>query len=209
MRYQLDASEPLKKQLWKQTVIAKISNQAAVLKMLGKEYESLLHIADSVLSGDTENREGQAAALYWKILFEDSGKFKRGREEDPPNNLLNYGYAVLRAIVARSLVASGMIPAMGIHHRNKYNAFCLADDVMEPYRPYVDKLVISISEELNYQIPDNITTDIKAKLLQIPVMDVIINDNSSPLMIATQHTTASLMRCFEGEGKKISYPEMV
>lgn len=160
--------------------------------------------ANNVKSGDPDNYEARAAAYYWKSLFPNHVNFTRDREGIPPNNLFNYGYAILRSIVARSLVASGLLPTLGIHHHNKYNAYCLADDIMEPYRPFVDRLVLQIFEEGN--CPEELTTELKAKLLNIPVLDVKINGKRSPLMIAVGQTTASLYKCFSGEIKKISYP---
>ena len=137
---QIDASLPLQKQLWQQTVQAKIENQAYVLKNQRKVIvKNMLVWANDVKSGDADNLEARAAAYYWANLFSDIPDFRRGREGIPPNNLLNYGYAILRAVVARSLVASGLLPTLGIHHHNRYNAYCLADDIMEPYRPFVDK----------------------------------------------------------------------
>ena len=203
---QLTASVPLKKQLWQQTVQAKIQNQAYLLKSIGVDIEPMLYWARSVKSGDPDNYEGRAAAFYWKNLFEGytDDVFTRGRYDEEPNNLLNYGYAVLRAVEARSLVASGMLPTLGIHHHNRYNAFCLADDIMEPYRPFVDRVVLDIVKE-GIDCSE-LTKAIKAKLLIIPALDVIIDDKSSPLMIATQRTTASLYDCFEGISRKILYP---
>ena len=205
-RHQINASEPLRKQLWQQTVRQKILNQAMVLNHEGRKTENMRYWADQVKSGDTENHEGRAAAYYWSELFESSLEFRRDREGSAPNNLLNYGYAILRATVARSLVASGMLPTFGIHHHNRYNAYCLADDMMEPYRPYVDQLVLRIINE--DQIPDELTRVHKAKLLQIPVLDVTINNRRSPLMLATQQTAASLAKCFQGELRKLEFPEM-
>ena len=124
----------------------------------------------------------------------------------PPNNLLNYGYAILRALVARALVSSGLLPTLGIHHHNRYNAYCLADDIMEPYRPYVDELVLSIVK--SGQDYEELTKDLKAQLLSIPTIDVQISGKRSPLMIAASTTTASLAKCFGGEIRKIVYPEM-
>ncbi|HPQ35529.1 MAG TPA: type II CRISPR-associated endonuclease Cas1 [Tenuifilaceae bacterium] len=203
---QINASLPLKKQLWQQTVQAKIANQAALLQELGVDIEPMQYFQRSVRSGDPDNYEGRAAAFYWKCLFDGvvDGEFVRGRFEDDPNNLLNYGYAVLRAIVARSLVGSGLLPTLGIHHRNKYNAFCLADDLMEPYRPFVDRLVLSILKDCSDV--SELTTEVKSKLLVIPAIDVTIDGKSSPLMIATQRTTASLNDCFEGCSRKLLYP---
>ncbi|NEW81483.1 MAG: type II CRISPR-associated endonuclease Cas1 [Mariniphaga sp.] len=204
--HQINASEPLRKQLWQQTVRQKILNQAAVLNQEGRKTENMKYWADQVKSGDTENHEGRAAAYYWGELFDTSLDFRRDPDGFAPNNLLNYGYAILRATVARSLVASGMLPTLGIHHHNRYNAYCLADDVMEPYRPYVDRLVLEILD--GPEMPEELTKEHKAKLLQIPVLDVTINDRRSPLMLAAQQTTASLAKCFLGELRKIEYPEM-
>ena len=199
-RDQLDASLPLKKQLWQQTVQEKIENQAAVLKECrGAEVRNMLKWVHDVRSGDTDNIEARAATYYWANLFKN---FKRDREGDSPNNLLNYGYAILRAIVARGLVSSGLLPTLGIHHHNRYNAYCLADDIMEPYRPYIDRLVVGIFDNGSVDLDKNT----KSTLLSIPVLDVTINDQRSPLMIAVGLTTSSLYKCFNGESRKIIYP---
>ncbi len=206
-RQQIEATLPLKKQLWQQTVAAKIHNQAALLrKLYGTEVRNMVAWSNSVKSGDSENLEGRAAAYYWRNMFVDAEVFKRDREGDAPNNLLNYGYAILRAVVARALVASGMLPTFGIHHHNRYNAFCLADDIMEPYRPYVDELVAGIvASEVDCSV---LNTELKRKLLGVPVIEVIIGGQRSPLMVAVTQTTASLAKCFSGELRKIVYPEM-
>lgn len=202
---QIEASEPLKKQLWQQTIKAKINNQSAVLSTWEIDNSYLKRYAQLVLSGDTSNQEAQAARYYWKMLFnEEDPFFVRERFGEYPNNFLNYGYAILRATVARGLVSSGLLPTLGIHHRNKYNAYCLADDIMEPYRPYVDHLVKVIMLETSEQ---ELTTDIKRRLLNIPNIDLKIDGKDSPLMVGLQRTTASLAKCFEGETKKILYPE--
>ncbi len=159
----------------------------------------------NVRSGDPDNIEGRAAAYYWKTIFPHLPEFKRGRYEQPPNHLLNYGYAILRAVVARGLVSSGLLPTFGIHHRNKYNAYCLADDIMEPYRPFVDKVVCEIiANGEDYTL---LSTSIKKQLLNIPAMDIKIEGEKSPLMVGLQRTTASLVKCFEGSLRKIVYPE--
>lgn len=204
-RDQINASLPLKKQLWQQTVQAKIRNQAYVLSSKNNAIiENMKVWATDVKSGDPDNYEARAAVYYWANLFTEIEGFSRNREGIPPNNLLNYGYAILRAIVARSLVASGLLPTFGIHHRNKYNAYCLADDIMEPYRPFVDKLVCNImAEESNIE---ELSQEIKFRLLNIPVLDVIIDDQRSPLMIAVGQTAASLYKCFSGTLRKIKYP---
>ena len=205
-RQQLDASLPLKKQLWQQTIKAKIDNQASVLRVcVGEEMKCMRIWANEVKSGDPENLEARAAAFFWKNLFADIIGFTRDREGISPNNLLNYGYAILRAIVARALVASGLLPTLGIHHHNRYNAYCLADDVMEPYRPYVDELVFSLVKLYGANL--ELTKEIKSRLLVIPTLDVRINGKRSPLMVAVAQTTASLYKCFCGEIRRISYPE--
>ena len=206
-RMQIEASLPLKKQLWQQTVQAKIRNQASVLKrMSGTEIGCMLSWANDVKSGDSENLEGRAAAYYWKSVFPEMERFVRNREGDAPNNLLNYGYAIVRAVVARALVASGLLPTFGIHHHNRYNAFCLADDIMEPYRPYVDELVIEILR--SGADCSELTTDLKRQLLGLPVKEVVIGGQRSPLMNAVTQTTSSLCKCFSGELRKVAYPVM-
>ncbi len=202
---QIEASSPLKKQLWQQTIKAKILNQSAVLEKWEIDNSYLKRYAQLVLSGDASNQEAQAARYYWKVLFnEEDPFFIRERFGAYPNNFLNYGYAILRATVARGLVSSGLLPTLGIHHRNKYNAYCLADDIMEPYRPYIDHLVKKIMIEVEEQ---ELTTDIKKRLLNIPNIDLKIDGKDSPLMVGLQRTTASLAACFEGKSKKILYPE--
>lgn len=205
-RDQLDASLPLQKQLWQQTIQQKIRNQAVVLSsVIGDDAKCMFVWADSVKSGDSENVEARAAAYYWKNVFPHIDGFTREREGDAPNCFLNYGYAILRGVVARALVATGLLPTLGIHHHNRYNAYCLADDIMEPYRPYVDQLVIEIVKEFDSK---ELTKEIKIKLLEIPVLDVLIDGKRSPLMTAVSVTTASLYKCFTRESRKILYPEM-
>lgn len=205
-REQIDASIPLKKQLWQQTIKSKIENQAFLLEDTRKVIVNNMRIwANDVKSGDPDNYEARAAVYYWANLFPHISDFTRHREGVAPNALLNYGYAILRAIVAKSLVSSGLLPTLGIHHHNKYNAYCLADDIMEPYRPFVDKLIVELPE--NELRGENLTSELKMKLLSIPVLDVVINGKRSPLMIAVSQTTASLYKCFSGEVRKISYPE--
>ena len=207
-RDQLNASQPLRKQLWQQTMQYKIRNQASVLSKCSDAETKCMQVwANDVRSGDPDNYEARAAVYYWRCLFGHIPRFIRDREGVAPNNLLNYGYAILRAVIARSLVASGLLPTLGIHHHNRYNAYCLADDIMEPYRPYVDRLVYEITEQ--YGVDVELSKDIKAELLSIPTLDVVIGGKRSPLMIATSQTTASLYKCYSGELRKIVYPEMV
>lgn len=203
-RCQAEASAPLKKQLWQQTVQAKILNQAAVLAERGIDCENMLYWARSVRSGDPDNYEGRAAAYYWRYVFSEEAAFLRGREGEPPNNLLNYGYAVLRAMTARALVCAGLLPTLGIHHRNKYNAYCLADDVMEPYRPYVDQIVLQVMDD--GEDFTELSTAMKAQLLAVGSVDVRFDKGRSPLMVGLQTTASSLTKCFEQKARKIQYP---
>ena len=204
-RLQIDASLPLKKQLWQQTIEAKIRNQAAVLKYVtGEDHKNMIKWSESVKSGDTENIEARAAVYYWKTIFPDNPQFVRGQDGEAPNGLLNYGYAILRAVVARALVGAGLMPTLGIHHHNRYNAYCLADDIMEPYRPYIDKMVSELINDGDAEL----SSSNKVALLNIPVTDVVINDRRSPLMLAVSQTVSSLVKCFRGESRKLIYPDM-
>jgi CRISPR-associated protein Cas1 len=205
---QIQATDPLKKNLWQQTIKAKIKNQADVLrKFRSCNVRNMEYWASDVKSGDPDNYEARAAAYYWKEAFPQIDNFVRGREESPPNNLLNYGYAILRAVVARSLVSSGLLPTLGIHHHNRYNAYCLADDIMEPYRTFVDAIVFGIVDSgENFE---ELSQTSRKQMLQIPTIDVLINGKRSPLMVAISQTTSSLAQCIEGKLRKIKYPEFV
>lgn len=200
-KYQMEASAPTKKNIWKQLVECKIRNQALLLNMLGKDGDALKPYYMNVRSGDTDNREGAAAREYWSRIFYDG--FKREREGAPPNNLLNYGYTILRAAVARALIGSGLYPAFGVFHRNRYNAFPLADDVMEPYRPLVDEIVFHLYYDEAISELDNQT---KGKLLRVLFSDVKMGKVTRPLEIALSLTTASLLRIYKGETDKLSLP---
>lgn len=203
IRTQLSASVPLKKQLWQQTVRNKIMNQALVLQKLGGNHQRLVHLQNDVLSDDTTNCEGVAAAYYWGQIY--GGNFVRSRDPQTPNAQLNYGYAILRSVVARALTASGMFPSIGIHHRNKYNAFCLADDIMEPYRPFVDWQVLHLPGI--HETEEGLTKEQKIELLKLPQLDIRIGDLTRPLFHAVSITTASLYKCFDNSARKIVYPE--
>ncbi|NDW19293.1 type II CRISPR-associated endonuclease Cas1 [Dysgonomonas sp. 216] len=207
-REQMEATLPLKKQLWQQTIKAKIKNQAILLESTRNiDSTPMFKWADNVKSGDSDNYEAQAAAYFWMNIFSDIPDFRRHREGVPPNNLLNYGYAILRAVIARALVSSGMLPSLGIFHRNKYNAYCLADDIMEPYRPVVDKVVIDIVDTRSDISELNI--ELKQILLSIPAQDVMMNGKRRPLLVAASQTAASLYKCFSGEFRKIVYPDII
>jgi len=200
---QINATEPLKKQLWQQIIKTKIKHQAHHLQLHNKSFEVLKFYESKVLSGDTDNREGVSAAHYWKNLF--NFDFKRERHGEYPNLFLNYGYIILRAAVARAIAGSGLLSTLGLHHHNKYNTFCLADDVMEPYRPLVDAKVIEIIRKYPDQ---DLTVAIKAELLQLLTQTVYFKDSKSPLMVALSKTTSSLQQCYAGKRKKLIYPNL-
>lgn len=222
---QIEASLPLKKQLWLQTVKQKIFNQAKCLNRQGLDGKQLLRWHLEVRSGDSENIEARAAAYYWAQLFSKISvttelenpdvellDFKRERFGDWPNNLLNYGYAILRAVIARAVVGAGLLPTLGIHHKNQYNAYCLADDMMEPFRPSVDALVCGIireTEKGNLEALANLTPEQKKRLLVIPVLDVLVDNKKYPLQIAAQKTASSLVACFAGQSRILTYPELI
>lgn len=202
---QMEASEPLKKQLWKQTVECKIKNQKEVLVKLGNYYAPMAGYQNNVKSGDITNMEGIAAQHYWKYLI--SLDFLRQRFGNAPNQFLNFGYSVLRSIVARAIVETGLFPVLGIFHKNKYNPYCLADDLMEPYRPFIDLLVMNFLEK-NPET-EELTKDFKAYLLQIATKDVKIDGLTRPLLVAVKTTASSLYKCYTGEKRQIFYPELL
>ncbi len=200
---QIQATEPLKKQLWQQTIKAKITNQAQVLELQDHLKHPLKHYESKVLSGDTDNREAAAAAYYWKHVF--PFEFKRERYGAFPNLFLNYGYTILRAAMARALSGVGLLNTLGIHHHNKYNAFCLADDIMEPYRPFVDRTVLEILNEFD---EEDLIVPIKTKLLNVLTETVYFEDKKSPLMVGLTYTAQSLQSCFSGKTRKLNYPKL-
>lgn len=203
-KYQFGVSTPCKKNLWKQIVEKKISNQAHLLNNLGKNGDALKPYYMNVKSGDTDNREGLASRTYWSLLFDNS--FRRDREGEPPNNLLNYGYSILRAATARALIGSGLYPAFGIFHRNRYNAFPLADDVMEPYRPFVDEIVYHLYYD---GAQSELTRNVKGELLRLLFADVNLGKVTRPLEIALSFTTASLLKVYKGDAKQLSLPQLI
>ncbi len=204
---QLSATEPLKKQLWRQTVMRKIKNQAATLNNLLLESKYLIPLYKNVKSGDSDNNEATAAVYYWQTIFNHVSGFTRHREGIPPNNLLNYGYSILRGTMARSIVTAGLMPTLGLFHRNRYNAYCLADDLMEPYRPYIDEIVYEMIN--NFGIVTELKKEHKVVLLKIPATEVLINGEWTSLMTATHKTAVSLTKCFRKEDKKIMYPKIL
>lgn len=203
-REQIYASEPLRKQMWQQTIVSKINSQAYVLRRQNIECRNMEMWAKSVRSGDSDNLEGRAAAYYWRNIFGDSD-FVRGQFGDMPNGLLNYGYSIVRAMMARALVAAGLLPTLGIHHHSRYDAYCLADDIMEPYRAFVDLQVLDMWKR--YGDVEELSPALKKELLSLATIDVQIEAHRSPMMIAMQTTANSVQRCFSGASRKIVYPE--
>ncbi len=201
---QVAASLPLKKNVWAQLIKFKLENQAEVVRRQNLECAPLLRWANEVRSGDTDNFEARGAAYYWNILFEGQ-EFRRERFGPPPNHLFNYGYAILRAVIARALVASGLFPTFGVHHKNQYNAYCLADDVMEPYRPIVDAYILEHVDEV--EVGEELTREWKLILLQIPTLDVVLEKERRPLLVAASMTTSSLVKVLEGKEKKVLLPQ--
>ena len=183
-RAQLEASLPMKKQLWKQIVEHKIRNQARLLDKLGLDGNRLKPYYSNVKSGDSSNREGMAAKMYWRLLF--GKEFTRDRFAPPPNNLLNYGYALLRSYVARAIMDAGLLPSIGIFHRNYYDAFPLVDDVMEPYRPYVDERVFLLNA--------NGTSEIDRKCKQ-SLLEVFYSELNFNMFSETAHSLAGIYSC--------------
>ena len=204
VKAQIEASEPLKTQLWKQTIECKILNQLKVLEQLGKYATPMYEYLKNVKSGDTTNMEGIAAQHYWKHLIE--GDFLRDRFGDGPNPFFNFGYGVLLSIIARALVDTGLLLVLGIFHRNKYNPYCLASDIMEPYRPIVDLLVMKWLQL--HPEKQSLDKESKTFLLQIATQDVNIEKLVRPLMVGVKMTASSLLKCYTGEKRQISYPEL-
>lgn len=204
VKVQMEISEPLKKQLWKQTIECKIQNQLRVLEQLGKYAAPMYEYLKQVKSGDTSNMEGIAAQHYWKYLIDND--FLRERFGDYPNPFFNFGYGVLLSIIARALVDTGLLLVLGIFHRNKYNPYCLASDIMEPYRPIVDLLVMKWLQL--HPEKQNLDKESKAFLLQIATKDVTIEKLVRPLIVGVKMTASSLLKCYTGEKRQISYPEL-
>ncbi len=200
---QIAAGAPLKKQLWRQAVAAKLANQAAALEAASGSDGGLRAMAGKVRSGDPENLEAQGALRYWPRLL--GRTFRRDREGDPPNNLLNYGYMAMRAATARAICAAGLLPTLGIHHRNRYNAFCLADDIMEPYRPMVDWKVVELVRE--NVAPRMLGREEKARLLGLFNHGVRIGGRQTPLLLALHATASSLARSFAERRAQLLSPE--
>jgi CRISPR-associated protein Cas1 len=201
-RAQVEASKPVHKQIWQQTVSAKITNQARVLEMVGKPYKELDNMAKSVRSGDSENLEGQAAKVYWPALM---GKdFRREREGEFPNALFNYAYSIVRSMTARALVSAGLHPGLGVFHSNQYNPFALADDIMEPFRPIADVWVMRRYRESPEARELNIGD--KRHFWYLPEVPVRSEGEQKRMMTSISRAATSLARFYLGETKNLIYP---
>lgn len=209
VRAQIGCSLPLKKQLWQQIVIAKIMNQAVVLRHHGAvdAARKLDRYATEVSTGDGGHVEAVAATHYWRYFLQGPKAFQRRNEEHSANAYLNYGYAIVRAAVARALSGAGLLPLLGIYHKNKYNAYCLADDLMEPYRPFVDDLVWEMHER--FGLAEELSTQDKTKLLQLLTRDVRLDQKNKPMMLAIERSATSLALCYLGSKKKLQLPQFL
>lgn len=202
LKLQLNISEPMRKRLWQQIVREKIKQQAQTLELQGKNATRIHYLATKVKSGDSGNCESTAAQAYWKLLF--GQQFKRDVDLAGINSLLNYGYAIIRAMIARAICGGGLHPTLGLFHQNQYNPLCLADDLMEPFRPWVDHLVYQMYE--NQQ--DDINQQSKQILLELLNQPVLYETRKMPFMIASHYLIAALKRCYANEQKSIHYPEL-
>lgn len=204
IQQQINTSIPTKKRIWQQVVKHKITGQAQVLKYFAKNAKSLDRLVSQVKSGDSENSEAQAAQKYWRLLFGDT--FRRNTDAAGINSLLNYGYAIIRAMVARAIVASGLHPALGVQHHNQYNGLCLADDLMEPFRPWVDWLVYRLNQEKEIE---DVNQSNKQLMLELLSDTVLFNQQKMPLMVACHYLLSDIKRAFEDKKVKIHYPQLL
>ena len=203
---QLAATDAVQGRLWKFIVQLKIRNQSTLMRRLGAaQWRRLETLADVVKNHDPANCEAQAARIYFQSLGPEG--FVRDRDGGWPNAPLNYGYAILRAAVARALVGSGLVCFRGMHHHNRYNPFALADDVMEPYRPFVDQYIFGGVRPFDVPMKE-LTKEMRARLLEMLSCDVKMGDVKSPLMVALTRTTASLARYYRKESCDLALPEL-
>ena len=201
LKEQTAVTEPMRKRLWQQIVQKKITEQAKTLSLLGKDTVRIDRLASQVKSGDSSNCEAIAAKVYWSILF---GKgFRRNVDMEGINSLLNYGYSIIRATVARSICGAGLHPTLGLFHKNQYNALCLADDLIEPFRPWVDLMVYQLAQQNQLEV----NQQTKQQLLGMLNMTVYYENKKMALMVSMHYLMASLKRCYVKQDKKILYPE--
>lgn len=218
VRDQMTASKPTLKRIWQQIVRAKVRAQAANLPPLTQTRTKLYALARRVRSGDPDNIEAQAAKAYWaawRNALDDpdlpadvrnaATTFRRNPDGAAPNNLLNYGYAVVRAAVARALVSAGLFPVIGVKHSNRSNAFCLADDLVEPLRPAVDAVVSGLVRSGELEL----TPDAKRALLELLAAETCVGENTGPLMVALHRYVAGFHRCLIGDQSELECPVFV
>jgi CRISPR-associated protein Cas1 len=208
LRDQLAVKRPLRKQLWRQLVVAKVRGQARNLLPGGAPRKKLFALAREVKSGDPTNIEAQAAKIYWSNWLDGTvsdASFRRDADGDGLNAFLNYGYAIARAALARAIVAAGLQPSIGLHHHNRSNAFCLADDLIEPFRPLVDDCV----RELHAAGYESLTQEAKAQLLNLLVTPLELAGQTGPWMVMVHRLVASLVKCFAGETRRLEIPRPV
>lgn len=207
---QIESSQPLRKRMWQDIVIQKIRNQSAVLRLCGNDaYKKLDILADNVKSGDSQNLEGVAARIYWSSLWDD---FNRGDETNIRNHALDYGYAILRGCVARNIVGAGLLPFYGIHHCNKLDNFCLADDLIEPWRPFLDYIVFNI----DFGDANKLTPEIKQRLVSVLLHGCTFNGMRHSILNAMPLYVESIATCFKTKDLQVlkvpritSAPEIV
>lgn len=197
---QAEATKPLKKRMWQQIVRSKIEQQAATLDAVGRRSGGFSLLSHKVRAGDPDNVEAQAARRYWPLLF--GADFRRDRDATGTNALLNYGYAIARAGVARAIMAAGLHPSLGVAHTNRGNAFCLVDDCMEPFRPIVDLLVFDLAEEGIVELD----SAAKQALARVLIKDMLTVNGASPVALCMERLAVSLARCFSGEATKLDLP---
>jgi CRISP-associated protein Cas1 len=202
LKQQIAVSEPTRKRLWKQIVQHKIKEQMKTLAILGKSTTRLERLVMQVKTGDSENCEALAAQAYWKLLFGEG--FRRDVDLDGINSLLNYGYSIVRAVVARSICGAGLHPTLGLFHKNQYNALCLADDIMEPFRPWVDLIVYKIAMKGVVKVNKHS----KKELLGLLNENVRYEKRRMPLLVALHLLMAALKRCYINAQKDLFYPSL-
>lgn len=204
LKMQFKMKKPLKNQIWKELIKSKIENQAALLEYFGKDFGLVAQLAKEVKSNDNTKREGVAASYYWKYLL--GLDFKRERYGKPPNAFLNYGYTLIRSTITRALVSSGLHPSVGVHHKNQYNHYCLADDLIEPFRIFCDKLVYENIDEFGQK--EELTKEDKIKLLEVINTETTIEDKVYPLQLAVKETVVSYLRSIENNKVELKLPKL-
>lgn len=203
---QINMKQSYKNKLWKQIIFHKIKNQSHVLKVVHKSYIKLEYLSKEIKLGDSTNREAQASIYYWKNIFTDKiTKFNRDKNGNYPNNLLNYGYMILRSMMSKNIVSSGLSPTIGLFHKNQFNTFCLADDLIEPFRPFVDKIVYDLIN--NDNVDEILTKEQRKKLIQIITLEVVSNNEITSLGLAMQNFVNSFVCFLKNEKKELEFPK--